>query len=881
MADTIHYTKVETDAKINKVKEIATIGISGVLETTTVVPSTGKFKYEVFTPGNYTNVTPNIEVTPTEVEKKWVYIYVIDGVAQKEVKNIPDNSAEKNFNPSDDIHPSTMNATYRASDILFDAAITKKSGFEPPVSFGFGLIGNDTNNYNVIRINDIPITVNGKITKITQFSTNENITDIKFCVVRPTQPGGTIFKTIKVFNVTGFTPSNVSSIDILENIDVKIGDRIGFFTDNKLFNLNTSTGNSLSLPSTSIVEGAEAGVASYPGISWPYEFEVSSPKLTGDDAIDILEKINKNGVATMKQVHDSSEELFDEAITKKAGYTDPIVFGYGTDSTETSNYSVVRVNDIPITTPGFITKVSQNSSGNNTSNVQFCVLRQLQPGGTVFKTIKIFSVSGFSADTVSSVAITETIEVKAGDRLGVFIDGRSFKLNSTVGNSLNFAPSAMVEGAETGANINPGLSWCYTFEVRQAKLTGDDAVSILEKLNTTNINSKTYYLEDYGAQVLDPFNIDLSIDCTTAFQNCINEIFSDTKVVNAKIALRGMYRLGGAVKTWPNGNRSQIMFPTIDFEPNMVIKNVSIIGEYQPVWEEQAIARMPVSYAGSGFYSSVYNQGTSTYNWCISLGSGRDSSVFGEFNNINIYMDNITIMLRSHDENKQPVINTMSGIDASTNANFQFGRILVRTSVPAIDALQPSEKSMGLYLPKWNNHASLDGTYLRCNGFGTGLYATEHLELGKYIGLGNINGIHCEKFYPINIGQLILEMNKNPIVMGNGAYLNADVYQTERINDTSKWWYSTKDIVQESGTSSVTINRYVVHQEGGQMGVGSWDTGVKVKVINDEHNLSYNPLNMWQDLPTNPVNGLEGYHQGIRKIYLDGAWKNAITGNPV
>ncbi|MCT3788491.1 hypothetical protein HZQ67_14040 [Elizabethkingia anophelis] len=662
-------------------------GYNGTLTTSTIIPNTGYYRYKVVDPGTYSNVSPNITVTQQEVSENFVVIAVRDGVAMKELDPKPSINAKQTFDPDNNIDPSTMNAAYKASDVLFDQAITQKAGFSDPVSFGFGVIGNDTNNFNVVRVNDIPITVNGEITKITQFSTGENTTNIKFCVLRPIT--STLYKTVKVFTVSGFTPNAVSTINITEDIEVKIGDRLGFFVDNKLFNLNTTTGNSLSLSAAAIEEGTENGVNYYPGISWPYQFEVVSPKLTGDEA-----------------------------------------------------------------------------------------------------------------------------------------------------------------------------------------------VSILEKLNTNNLNSKTYYLEDYGAQVLDPFSPDSGTDCTEALQNCINDIFSNNKVINAKIVLKGMYRIGGVIKTWPNGNRSQVKLPTIDFEPNMIIKNLSIVGEHQPIWEEQAIVKMPVSYGGCGFYSSIYNQDTTKYNWFLSLGSGNDSSVFGEFNNWNVFMDNVTVMLRSHDASGNPVVNTMSGIDASTNANFQFGRILVRTSVPAINALQPSEKSMGIYLPKWNNHASLDGTYLRCNGFGTGLYATEHLELGKYIGLGNINGIYCEKFYPINIGQLILEMNKNPIVMGDGAYLNADVYQTERINDPSKWWYSTKDIIQESGTSSVTINRYVVHQEGGQKGVGSWDAGVRVRVINDEHSLSYNPLNMWQDLPTNPVNGLEGYHLGIRKIYMDG-WKNALTGEPV
>ncbi|HAY3533732.1 hypothetical protein [Elizabethkingia anophelis] len=601
-----------------------------------------------------------------------------------------------------------------------------------------------------------------------------------------------------------------------------------------------------------------------------------------EQAEKVFDKTNDVRSSTMRATYNASDILFDEAITQKAGYSEPLTFGFGTDSTETSNYNVVRVNDIPITVSGFLSKISQNSTGNNT-DVQFGVFRPL--GGTLFKTVKIFNTSGFTPNAVSSIPITENVEVKIGDRLGFFVNNKDFKLNTTVGNSLNFPASAMVEGAETGANVNSGLSWCYTFEIKQAKLTGDDAVRILTGLNNTSVNSKTYYLEDYGAIALDPFTPDNSIDCTNALQSCIDEIFNDTKVVNAKIILKGMYRIGGPIKTWPNGKRSQIMFPTIDYTPLMVIKNIGIIGEHAPIWEEQSIAEMPVSYAGCGFYSSLFNQDTTQTNWCISLGSGRDTSVFGEFNNINIFMDNIYMMLRSHGTNGAPVSNTMSGIDASTNSNFQFGRMFIRTSVPGTKLLMPSANSFGLYLPKWNNHASLDGTYLRCQGFGIGLYATEHLELGKYIGSGNVIALYCEKYYPVNIGQCILEMNKKPIVMGAGAYLNLGVYQTEIINDTSKWWYSDKDIYQDSGSSSVTVNRYVVHKEGGQMGFGSWDTGVKVKIINDEHNTSYNPVNVYNsltELPGNPTDGLELYIRSpkVKAVYL-GGWLNANTMQPL
>ncbi|MEL1196355.1 hypothetical protein AADX85_14910, partial [Staphylococcus epidermidis] len=84
-----------------------------------------------------------------------------------------------------------------------------------------------------------------------------------------------------------------------------------------------------------------------------------------------------------------------------------------------------------------------------------------------------------------------------------------------------------------------------------------------------------------------------------------------------------------------------------------------------------------------------------------------------------------------------------------------------------------------------------------------------------------------------------------------------------------------------SGSSSVTVNRYVVHKEGGQMGFGSWDTGVKVKIINDEHNTSYNPVNVYNsltELPGNPTDGLELYIRSpkVKAVYL-GGWLNANT----
>ncbi|MCL1656827.1 hypothetical protein M2T79_09475 [Elizabethkingia miricola] len=86
MADTIHYTKVETDAKIGDVKKFAVSGIAGDLDKVLAsdIPSTGYYKYDVFKAKTYTNVTPNITVTPQDLENKIVYVVVKNGVAEKE-----------------------------------------------------------------------------------------------------------------------------------------------------------------------------------------------------------------------------------------------------------------------------------------------------------------------------------------------------------------------------------------------------------------------------------------------------------------------------------------------------------------------------------------------------------------------------------------------------------------------------------------------------------------------------------------------------------------------------------------------------------------------------------------------------------------------------
>lgn len=71
-------------------------------------------KWEVETAGTYINFKDSanqpIVINPTDLDKKFVYINVTNGVAKKELKEIPSVSAAKVFDPTNNVDPSTMKA---------------------------------------------------------------------------------------------------------------------------------------------------------------------------------------------------------------------------------------------------------------------------------------------------------------------------------------------------------------------------------------------------------------------------------------------------------------------------------------------------------------------------------------------------------------------------------------------------------------------------------------------------------------------------------------------------------------------------------------------------------------------------------------------------
>lgn len=60
-------------------------GYSGTMSNSLPIPLTGYYRYKVISPGTYTNVTPNISVSPKDIKYNIVVISVNDGIATKEL----------------------------------------------------------------------------------------------------------------------------------------------------------------------------------------------------------------------------------------------------------------------------------------------------------------------------------------------------------------------------------------------------------------------------------------------------------------------------------------------------------------------------------------------------------------------------------------------------------------------------------------------------------------------------------------------------------------------------------------------------------------------------------------------------------------------------
>lgn len=353
-----------------------------------------------------------------------------------------------------------------------------------------------------------------------------------------------------------------------------------------------------------------------------------------------------------------------------------------------------------------------------------------------------------------------------------------------------------------------------------------DAVKLYIDSKATGKIEGVFYPEDYGAVALDPRNPDSGKDCTGAFNAMFLDMFTNYPKINSyRVVLRGVYRIDG---TPSYQGRSQIDIP-FSGDVDWNFRSVYIQGLTRPSQTDRGDNVKLNPLVGSGFYCSYVNT-ANTYRSVIGFAPGDNFGLkIG-----NLFLDNIAVYIKSHAADNTSIVNNMCGIDASNISTFGFTDLYIMTTTAGLNTAEPTQYSVGLYAPKTNNMASVYGNSLKVMGFGTGAILTEHMNLNHLVSVFNKDGIQVEKSYPINIGNATLEHNLCHVRLDDGASINFGVFQTEDINDATKWFNRTGNMVKTSGSARMTIGQVMCHIWGGGIVNFSYDTGVKVRYLMDE-----------------------------------------------
>ncbi|RQO37960.1 hypothetical protein DBR39_13820 [Chryseobacterium sp. KBW03] len=285
-------------------------------------------KWEVRTAGTYTNFKDSsgqpIVVISDDLDKKFVFINMTNGVAKKDNVAIPGVTAKTIFDPANNTEPSVMKAAYNASKDFFDKAISDKAGNGGDEVLGFGTTNNSTSNYAALRANNTPATMDGWITQITLKATAANTNEIGFHIIEPTTPGGAIFKNITgAISVGGWEAGVAKTVVLTTPIPIKKGQLLAIGVYGVDFNINTTTGSAYGFDGYTLFykNATQAGTFNN-NLSWCYEYKVETVGLTGDEAISLLKDLKKGtGGGATKSVFTNAESFGVSASNTAASNT--------------------------------------------------------------------------------------------------------------------------------------------------------------------------------------------------------------------------------------------------------------------------------------------------------------------------------------------------------------------------------------------------------------------------------------------------------------------------------------------------------------------------------------------------------------------------------
>ena len=334
-----------------------------------------------------------------------------------------------------------------------------------------------------------------------------------------------------------------------------------------------------------------------------------------------------------------------------------------------------------------------------------------------------------------------------------------------------------------------------------------DTTSLSNRINVVAAKQPYFYVTDYGA--VD----DSTTDNTTAIQNTINAAFAaGGGVVYFPYKNKGQYLVKGPILTSdPLGNpinNAQLYTPFVPYNKVDVAPTITLLSDYPPI---------PVSDYDTGL---VHKEPTKTVQIISTLGGTNRGALFGStygtgtwgnWNFTQLFIKNLTFVVRSVTNAGVDTIPTLSALDFTNQNMSNLENVKVKTQSYLARASAPLQGITGIKGPVNLNFNATNWNNIFVQGFDIGLTLSENVVIHNT----NING--CDTGIVLNQGDHAITITKsiiqwckvNVAIDGQSNFdfgsLDIENYLGVVASGLTpdKWFNNTWDVYEASNTGSI------------------------------------------------------------------------------
>lgn len=283
--------------------------------------------------------------------------------------------------------------------------------------------------------------------------------------------------------------------------------------------------------------------------------------------------------------------------------------------------------------------------------------------------------------------------------------------------------------------------------------------------NKTNV----YSVKNYGAKG------DGTTDDTTAIQNCINAVNSaGGGVVYFPI---GIYIIGGALNGTTN---SQISFPLNAYSSSTAVTTIKLVGEMAPNDYSEPIYSQALPNTGVILKSTLSGAGNI-------IGSFSGSTVWGNFNYLNVNVENIRVRINSK-SGSTDISPAATAFNFSNVTMCSFKNVAIDTMSNQYNSVKPTYGCNGIVLPLVNNFVMIDLDKIFITGVYSAIVTNEHTNMDNifldavYEGLVMNGGYH-----PVLVNRICIARCNTAVAVNAVTSFQINQLAIET-NSASKWF---------------------------------------------------------------------------------------------